>query len=328
MAGFLACLSLLALPQPAMAQQSSVWINPDFANPDTAGAGQVTVTLPGAGGLLPAGSPGPQRYRLPFNRSDSPVRLVPPGTSASRAPVAAVPAPALAARPVAPVLVQPAAPPRADRAPVLTPPGASATPARPTAPAVTVPAVAPSAPAAAAPVATAPSVSVPSFAATPSPAPTTPSAPKVIRPVAPAAVTAPAAAPAPVAPPTPAAEPAAPTQQVATVAPAATAATAANVTRVLFAGAAEELDDKGRAAVREIAARLKGTNDRVGVKAFADSETETQDWKRRLSLRRGQNVRRALLDEGVQSFRIVLRALGPPNDGGPGNRVDLSIESR
>ncbi len=115
---------------------------------------------------------------------------------------------------------------------------------------------------------------------------------------------------------------------MAAAAPVATAAQAANVTRVLFAGPAEELDEAGRNAVRQIAARLSGTNDRVGVKAYADSETETQDWKRRLSLRRGQNVRRALLDEGVQSFRIVLRALGPPNDGGPGNRVDLSIESR
>lgn len=115
---------------------------------------------------------------------------------------------------------------------------------------------------------------------------------------------------------------------MATTAPAATAPAAAGVSRIVFADGAEELDAAGRALVRDIAARLKGSNDRVGVKAFADSATETLDWKRRLSLRRGQNVRRALLDEGVQSFRIVLRALGPPNDGGPGNRVDLSIESR
>lgn len=297
--GLLACLSMLALPHTAMAQQSSVWINPDFAG-DAPGASPGSAA--GGGGLLSAGSPGPQRYRLPFNRSDSVVRLTPPGTRAPRAPVVRAPVAAVAARPVAPVLVQPLVTPR-PAAPVLSPPG---TPP----PAAPAPAV----------VAAAPAV-------TAAPAPTAPqSAPQVIRPTPPtAAPVATPPAPARVAAPAPAP---APPRQVATAAPAATAALAANVTRVLFADQADELDAAGKAAVREIATRLQGTNDRIGVKAFADSATETQDWKRRLSLRRGQNVRRALLDEGVQSFRIVLRALGPPNDGGPGNRVDLSIESR
>lgn len=303
--GLLACLSMLALLHPATAQQSSVWINPDYAG-DAPGVSPGFVV--GGGGLLGGGSPGPQRYRLPFNRPDNAVRLTPPGTRAPGAPVVrppAAPATTIAARPVAPVLVQPLVTPR-PAAPVLSAPRA--------APRVVSPAVP-------APVAAAPAM-------TAAPAPTAPqTAPQIIRPTppkAPPAVTPPA--PARVAAPAPAPEP--PPRQVATAAPAATAALAANVTRVLFADQADELDAAGKAAVREIAARLQGTNDRVGVKAFADSATETQDWKRRLSLRRGQNVRRALLDEGVQSFRIVLRALGPPNDGGPGNRVDLSIESR
>lgn len=97
---------------------------------------------------------------------------------------------------------------------------------------------------------------------------------------------------------------------------------------MLFQEATEDLDQAGRAAIRDIAEGLKGTSDRVQIRAYADSDTETEGWKRRLSLRRGNNVRLALLDEGVQSFRILLRALGAPTDGGPGNRVDLIIESR
>ena len=97
---------------------------------------------------------------------------------------------------------------------------------------------------------------------------------------------------------------------------------------MLFQGATEDLDPAGRATIREIAESLKGSSDRIQIRAYADSDTETEGWKRRLSLRRGNNVRLALLDEGVQSFRILLRALGAPTDGGPGNRVDLITESR
>lgn len=303
-------LGALLFAVPAAAQQGAVWINPDIVGP---------APTPSATPQLQPGavSPGPQRYRLPFNKPSAPVQLTPPGTSRGSVNIA---------RPAAPRLTPPAGP----RAPV------TVTPQRPVISAPATPpatAAAPSpapAPAPAAPVARAPEPQVPAPAPTPAPvaaAPREPEAtrtePRVIRPTAPATIEAPTPAPPP-----PSAEPATPPRQVATAAPVAAAAAAEGLTRVLFQGGAEDLDASGRAAVRAVAERLKGTSDRVQIKAYADSETETEGWKRRLSLRRGNNVRLALLDEGVQSFRILLRALGAPTDGGQGNRVDLIIESR
>ncbi|MDF1731203.1 MAG: OmpA family protein [Minwuia sp.] len=286
-------IGALSFSAPAMAQQGSVWINPDIV-----GDASVPQLQPG---LV---SPGPQRYRLPFNKPSEPVRLTPPGARNSSSRDGATAG-------QAPVLSRPAAP----RAPVTVarqPTAAPATqPERTVARQVEPPAAATAVPAPP-PVATA--------TREPEPASTEP---RVIRPTAPATVEAPAAAPTP-----PRAEPAAPPRQVATAAPAATASAATGATRVLFQGASEDLDPAGRAAIREIAAGLKDSSDRIQIRAYADSDTETEGWKRRLSLRRGNNVRLALLDEGVQSFRILLRALGAPTDGGPGNRVDLITESR
>jgi outer membrane protein OmpA-like peptidoglycan-associated protein len=135
-----------------------------------------------------------------------------------------------------------------------------------------------------------------------------------------------APAPAPRPEPAPAAEPAPePEPRVAAV-PAQAAAP--GVTRILFEGAEVDVPDAGRARLTEIARAVQDGNDRIQVRAYADSETETSDWKRRVSLRRAQTVRRVLLDNGVESFRILVRALGEPADEGPGNRVDVEIASR
>jgi len=291
-------IGALSFAVPVMAQQGSVWINPDIVG--SAPAPQVQP------GLL---SPGPQRYRLPFNKPSEPVRLTPPGARSSTTGSTGGRASVLS-RPVAPrapvtVALQP--PPAA--------PASATPPERTVARQVEPPTARPAAPAA---VPTTPPVAA--APREPEPARTEP---RVIRPTAPATVEAPAAAPPP-----PRAEPPAPPRQVATAAPAATASAAAGATRVLFQGATEDLDPAGRATIREIAESLKGSSDRIQIRAYADSDTETEGWKRRLSLRRGNNVRLALLDEGVQSFRILLRALGAPTDGGPGNRVDLITESR
>jgi choline dehydrogenase-like flavoprotein len=93
--------------------------------------------------------------------------------------------------------------------------------------------------------------------------------------------------------------------------------TGALATRILFEGAEVDVPDAGRARLTEIARAVQDGNDRIQVRAYADSETETSDWKRRVSLRRAQTVRRVLLDNGVE-----------PADEGPGNRVDVEIASR
>ncbi|MEC9344577.1 MAG: OmpA family protein [Pseudomonadota bacterium] len=302
---------------PAVAQSADVWVNPEFLG---GGAG----TPGGAAGPLVI-SPGPERYRLPFNRpADDRITLRPPGSPRTPAPAPAgkVAAPVKSAPPVAaapkltpptppvtsapvaaaPVTVRPAPPPNpapaeaAPRIPVIGP--STRTPAPP-APATT-------------PATTAPKIDLPVVAAKPS---------------APATVEAPSAAPTP-----PAAPPPATTAAPRAVAPstdwaAATTAPASDL-RIAFAGKAEEPDAAAAERIRAIAADLARTDDRLKISAYAAAGDETTDWARRVSLRRAMNVRQLLLDGGVQSFRIQVRALGTPSDGGPGNRVDLDIEKR
>ncbi|WP_125182810.1 OmpA family protein [Minwuia thermotolerans] len=150
-----------------------------------------------------------------------------------------------------------------------------------------------------------------------------PAAPETVeRPARQAAAPAPAPRPEPAPAPEPAPEP---EPRVAAV-PAQAAAP--GVTRILFEGAEVDVPAAERDKLTEIARAVQDGNDRIQVRAYADSETETSDWKRRVSLRRAQTVRRILLDNGVESFRILVRALGEPADEGPGNRVDVEIASR
>lgn len=106
---------------------------------------------------------------------------------------------------------------------------------------------------------------------------------------------------------------------------------APDLTRIDFNGADTEVSAAGRAQLEQIAAGAKDDRSlRIQVKAYADSDTETDVWKRRVSLRRAQNVRRILLDNGIESFRILVRALGAPGpgDSAPGNRVDIELGRR
>lgn len=104
-----------------------------------------------------------------------------------------------------------------------------------------------------------------------------------------------------------------------------------DVNRLLFQEGAEEVSAEGRAQLEQIAARVRDDRDiRLQVMSYADSASETGDSNRRVSLRRAGNVRRILLDNGIESFRILVRALGAPgpDDNGPGNRVDILIGRR
>lgn len=152
----------------------------------------------------------------------------------------------------------------------------------------------------------------------------------VTRPVAKAQTT-PVPTPEPVPAPKPAATPAPKPAEQPKVAAVVPQAAAPNLSRIDFSGTDTEVSAAGRAQLEQIAAGAKDDrNIRIQVKAYADSATETDVWKRRVSLRRAQNVRRILLDNGIESFRILVRALGAPgpDDDAPGNRVDIEIGRR
>ncbi|MDA1132916.1 MAG: lysophospholipase, partial [Proteobacteria bacterium] len=64
---------------------------------------------------------------------------------------------------------------------------------------------------------------------------------------------------------------------------------------------------------------------RVQLNAFAGGTAETIGAARRLSLSRALTVRSYLIDQGVRSTDIDVRALGIPETGEP-ERVDVLLE--
>ena len=221
--------------------------------------------------------------------------------------------PAAAAPPVqaapAPMTVQPAAPARV----AATPPTPAPTPAAPPPPVRTV---APAPIPAPAPVPAAP-------VAAPRPAP----APPATQPAPPPPVaTAPtrAAPPAPVAVPAPAT----PAPQTASLAPP-TVTQRRGEARIAFPAGGTDLPAGARGELDRMAGRLSADEAlRVQLNAYAAESGDQSSQARRLSLSRALAVRAYLIDKGVRSTRLDVRALGQPQDDGPADRVDLVVVGR
>jgi len=92
--------------------------------------------------------------------------------------------------------------------------------------------------------------------------------------------------------------------------------------------AALAADDEQRLA--DIAKRLQGTDKRLQLRAYADdsSDDSSPSRARRLSLSRALAVRSYLIENGMRSTRIDVRALGIARDGGPPDRVDVILLER
>ena len=64
---------------------------------------------------------------------------------------------------------------------------------------------------------------------------------------------------------------------------------------------------------------------RLQLKAYAGARDSSASAARRLSLSRALAVRSFLIESGVNSTRIDVRALGAKSESGPEDRVDLVI---
>ena len=93
----------------------------------------------------------------------------------------------------------------------------------------------------------------------------------------------------------------------------------------------------GSAAISEVAAtQLDGVaksmkqngNLRLQLLAYAGGGSQTPSQARRLSLSRALAVRSQLIEKGIQSTRIDVRALGKKSEAGPPDRVDIIITTR
>ena len=146
-------------------------------------------------------------------------------------------------------------------------------------------------------------------------------------PEAPAVTPEPPPAPVVSAPPPvaeePAVEPAAPAgPQVA----ARSSAEAAPELRLQFEAGSARLPDSGRQPLQQLATKLDAEGDmRVQLRAYAGGTAETSSLARRLSLSRALAVRSYLIEQGVRSTRMDVRALGNKSGEGPADRVDIVL---
>ena len=191
----------------------------------------------------------------------------------------------------------------------------------------------------------------PKVAAAPAPKPATPapSAPKKLAEKKPAALapTTSASAPPPPPPATISASAPPPSPMPATAeAPKAPAISAAPATteqastasatssddgavQVIFNGGDTKLSADGQAAVDRVLGELeKSDGVRVQLMAYAVGDDLTASQARRISLSRALSVRSYLIEKGMRSSRIDVRALGDKGEGDPKNRVDVNLIDR
>ena len=258
---------------------------------------------------------------------------------------AATPASAVAPAPT-PVPNPAPTPAPAPAAPKASPPTPAPAPALKPAPAP-APVVTPAPPRAAVPTPAQTPAPAPAAAAAPAAAPAKPpqqvaTAPQALTPP-PRPVTPPAAAPAPVAklPEAPKAEapkaevpkaepqvaaiPAAPQPS----APAKTEAAPADKPLTIVYTTGSQIPSDAAASMKDLTDRLaKDSSLRVQLMSYASDAEKNVSRSRRLSLERAVAVRKLLMDNGVDSTRIEVRALGDQNAGGAPDRVDIVISSR
>lgn len=142
------------------------------------------------------------------------------------------------------------------------------------------------------------------------------------------------AAPAPPPPPEtakPAPEPA----KVAALTPAPAAkaedakAEVGAVTKILFDASVSKLPEGSQDVLKGLVDKvIDDSNLRLQLLAYAGGDSLSSSKARRLSLSRALSVRSFLIESGLRSTRIDVRALGDRTDEKPVNRVDINVVER
>ena len=97
------------------------------------------------------------------------------------------------------------------------------------------------------------------------------------------------------------------------------------VLRIDFLGASTRLTSDAERSLGSLAATMEESDGRLQLKAYAGGTGETLSSARRLSLSRALAVRSFLIEKGIRSTRIDVRALGRAEDSGPPERVDVVL---
>lgn len=118
-------------------------------------------------------------------------------------------------------------------------------------------------------------------------------------------------------------------RQKAALPPAGTPLAPGRAMQIVFKSTASKLPDTSKAGLKTLAAKLKGQPAlRLQLMAYAGGESLSSGKARRLSLSRALSVRSYLIENGVRSTRIDVRALGNKTAEEPLNRVDVTVAER
>jgi len=99
--------------------------------------------------------------------------------------------------------------------------------------------------------------------------------------------------------------------------------------RVTFDEGQSKLPDAAKPNLQKLADQVKAKEDvRLQLLAYAGSEDLNSNRARRLSLSRALSVRSFLIEAGIRSTRIDVRALGDKAPDEPKNRVDVALAQR
>jgi len=107
-------------------------------------------------------------------------------------------------------------------------------------------------------------------------------------------------------------------QKVATLSPAGD-----NLLQVRFRAGSSVLTDQDEIGLKSMVKKVAATETRLQLKAYAEAKGNDTSKARRLSLSRALAVRSFLIENGLRSTRIDVRALGIARDGGAPDRVDI-----
>lgn len=98
---------------------------------------------------------------------------------------------------------------------------------------------------------------------------------------------------------------------------------------IAFPAGAADLPADGKSVLDQAVAQLKHDESaRLQIVAYASGGDDSGSQARRLSLSRALAVRSYLIDQGVRSTRMDVRALGNRVSGGAADRVDILLVHR
>ncbi len=95
--------------------------------------------------------------------------------------------------------------------------------------------------------------------------------------------------------------------------------------QLAFRGQSDTLTSTAMQQLTQLAVRMDTLAGRLQVRSYAAPTDSSSSSARKLSFKRALAVRSFLIEQGIRSTRVDLRALGPAEDGGLPDRVDIIL---